>query len=63
MTTKNYIKELYYFAYTLISFAEQDNVRATLWDYIEGNVSVDFFHDDICRALAVDTNARQVLGA
>ena len=62
MTTKNYIKELYYFAYTLISFAEQDNVRATLWDYIEGNVSVDFFHDDICRALAVDTKAQYVLG-
>ena len=62
MTTISYITSLYWFAYSVISLAEQDNVRCTMNDWWEYNIGADVFHDDICRALAVDMKAKQVYG-
>jgi hypothetical protein len=62
MITIDYVTSLYRFAYSIIGPAAQDNVRYTMNDWWEFKIGADVFHDDICRALAVDTNARKVLG-
>lgn len=59
MITENYIQSLYSFAYSVVNRAEQDNIRSTKCDWFNYKISAEVFHDDICRALAVDSNSKK----
>jgi hypothetical protein len=62
MITFNYTVALYSFAYGIVNLAEQDNMRYAYGECLDCNIGTDSFQDDICRALAVDRNAKQVYG-
>ena len=62
MLTENYILNFYRFAYSILNFAEQDNIRNMMWQWVDYQICLDVFHDDICRAVAVDTKSKQFYG-
>lgn len=59
MITDSYVSELYLFAKTILGAAERDNLRSTCYDWIHDEIGNDTFHNDICRALAVDSGASE----
>lgn len=55
MITESYVCALYRYIFDVVNRAERCNIRGTMWEWVEGLVTVDVLHDDVCRAWAVDT--------
>ena len=62
MLTENYILSFYRFAYSILNLSEQDNTRYTMRAWMNYQIDSSVFHNDICRALGVDTKSKQFYG-
>jgi hypothetical protein len=61
MITQSYTCALYRFAYDIIGLAAQDNIRGTMWEWIECLIGFEVFHDNICRAMSVSPGGKKLI--